>query len=81
MWESHYSPPAPLYLSQKHSEDSTVKPESWQLQTTTLLQDQRQRRDKGKKKKKAPQQLTVELKHFPRLKSHIRLLLTPSGVG
>lgn len=28
MWESHYSPPALLYLSHKHFEDSTLKPES-----------------------------------------------------
>lgn len=37
MWESHYFPPARLYLSYKHSEDSKVKLEPWQHQTTALL--------------------------------------------
>lgn len=38
-WESHFSPPAFLYLSHKHFEDSPEKPEPWQLQTTALLEE------------------------------------------
>lgn len=35
--ESHYSPAALLYLSHKHFEDSTQKPEPSQLQMPALL--------------------------------------------
>lgn len=48
---SRITPLQLLYLSHKHSEDSPVKPESWQLQKTTLPQKQRQQREKGKKRK------------------------------
>lgn len=37
MGESHYSPPALLYLSHEHFEDSTTKPEPRQLQIAALL--------------------------------------------
>lgn len=74
--ESHYSPAALLYLSHKHFEDSTQKPEPSQLQMPALLGQIRGIggiKERIKVKKKVPGLLNV-YSQDPRHEYHYQIL-------